>query len=105
MRWLHGCGFSLSLLLSLTSQNAAFMRADPSSHVVMLYNMRTARDPQPYPHYFPYHFPVQVSCSNQTFWNVDAPEFRNRHGAMTVNVTHFEEVMFAIGVVDAQHKA
>jgi hypothetical protein len=85
----------------LASQNAAFMRPDPSSHIVMLYNMRMVRDPHLHPNFFPsFHFPVQVSCSNQTFWNVDAPGYTDRGLPMTVNATHFAEILSAVGVIE-----
>jgi hypothetical protein len=78
------------------------MKPDKSSHVVMFYNMELARDPQPYPDYFPFHFPTQASCSNQTFWAVDAPGYVDRSSPMAVNVTHFVEVLEAVGIIQIE---
>jgi hypothetical protein len=84
-----------------------FMVPERSSHVVMFYNtLLVHAENRAYSkwylgvrQYFPYHTPSQVNCSNQTLWIVEAPGFSDREAMMTVNETHFVEVLLAIGIL------
>ena len=88
-------------------QNAMFMAPDRSSHVVVFYNtLLVHAENRPLStadvggrQLFPYHTPSQVNCSNQTLWIVEAPGFSDREAMMTVNETHFVEVLLAIGIL------
>jgi hypothetical protein len=104
---LHHRRCASPLCAGVSLQNAMFMAPDRSSHVVMFYNtLLVHAENRPLStievggrQYFPYHTPSQVNCSNQTLWIVEAPTFADRATMMTVNETHFVEVLMAIGVV------